>query len=95
MSTNDKPVNGQHRPNSVLDLTELPPARKDRPRLARLRTAWKESWEAGDFLYQSWEEVFQGRHAGWHEIANFLQTSLCLMRQRGARSAARAPQPLE
>ncbi|MFI1293355.1 hypothetical protein ACH4VM_33760 [Streptomyces sp. NPDC020792] len=59
--------------NSIPDLPELLPARKDKPRLARLRTAWKESWEEGGFLYQRWEEVFQARHASWHEIANWIK----------------------
>lgn len=73
--SNDKPINGQHRPNSILDQLELPPARKDKQRLARLRTAWRESWEEGGFLYQRWDELFQARHAGWHEIAVWIRTA--------------------
>ncbi|MFJ8719398.1 hypothetical protein ACIRD9_40535 [Streptomyces violaceus] len=80
MSHNDRQKNGQHRPNSNLDQLELPPAREGKQRLARLRTAWRESWEEGGFLYQRWEELFQARHAGWHEITVFLQTVPCLMR---------------
>jgi hypothetical protein len=53
MSTDDKPVNGQHRPHSILDQVELPPARKGKQRLARLRTTWKQSWQEGGVLYQS------------------------------------------
>ncbi|MEU2743635.1 hypothetical protein ABZ656_52430 [Streptomyces sp. NPDC007095] len=75
MPTNDKPVNGQHRPNSIIDLPELPVAIEDKPRLARLRTAWKESWEEGGFLYQRWEELLKARHAGWHEIANWIKAT--------------------
>ncbi|RSS15364.1 hypothetical protein EF914_29450 [Streptomyces sp. WAC05458] len=52
MSHNDRQMNGQHRPNSILDQLELPPARKGTQRLARLRTAWRKSWEEGGFLHQ-------------------------------------------
>ncbi|MFF4534093.1 hypothetical protein ACFY1P_33090 [Streptomyces sp. NPDC001407] len=75
MSSNDEQMNGQHRPNSILDQLELPQARKDKQRLARLRTAWKESWQEGGFLYQRWEEVFQARHASWHGIANWIKAA--------------------
>ncbi|PWJ02176.1 hypothetical protein DKG34_40140 [Streptomyces sp. NWU49] len=75
MSNNDKQMNGQRRPNSILDQFELPPARKGRQRLTRLRTAWRESWEEGGFLYQRWEEIFQARHAGWHELASWIKTA--------------------
>ncbi|MFF5407887.1 hypothetical protein ACFY8K_34105 [Streptomyces misionensis] len=53
MSSNDRQMNGQPRPNCFLDHLELPPAPKDQQRLARLRAAWKASWEEGGFLYQS------------------------------------------
>ncbi|GAA3372443.1 hypothetical protein GCM10017744_103960 [Streptomyces antimycoticus] len=75
MSHNDRQMNGQHRPNSILDQFELPPAKKGKQRLARLRTAWRESWEEGSFLYQRWEELFQARHASWHEVANWIKTA--------------------
>ncbi|MFE6526078.1 hypothetical protein [Streptomyces sp. NPDC057794] len=78
MSHNDKQMNGQHRPNSIPDQFELPPARKARPRLARLRTAWRESWEQGGFLYQRWQEIYQARHAGWHEVAIWIKTAALL-----------------
>lgn len=80
MSHNDRQMNGQPRPNSILDQLELPPPRKDKQRLARLRTAWRESWDEGGFLYQRWEEVFRARRGSWHEVANFLQTLTYLMR---------------
>ncbi|NEA66951.1 hypothetical protein [Streptomyces sp. SID12488] len=75
MASNDKPINGQHRSNSILDLPELPPGHNDKPRLARLRTAWKESWQEGGFLYQRWDELFQAGHADWHEIAAWIKTA--------------------
>ncbi|MGW2425560.1 hypothetical protein ACWC0C_41045 [Streptomyces sp. NPDC001709] len=75
MSSNDRQMNGQPRPNSILDQLELPPLRKDKARLARLRAAWKKSWEEGGFLYQRWEEVFQARHASWQEIANWIKAA--------------------
>ncbi|MGW7620782.1 hypothetical protein ACWGLG_34095 [Streptomyces antimycoticus] len=75
MSHNDRQMNGQHRPNSILDRFELPPAKNGKQRLARLRTAWRESWEEGGFLYQRWEELFQARHASWHEVANWIKTA--------------------
>ncbi|MGG7569775.1 hypothetical protein [Streptomyces sirii] len=74
MPSNDRQMNGQPRPNNHLDQRELPPAPR-KNKLAQLRAAWKESWQEGGFLYQRWEDVFQARHASWHEIANFLQTS--------------------
>ncbi|MFI2764254.1 hypothetical protein ACH5A3_36285 [Streptomyces echinatus] len=60
MTHNDKPINGQDNP-SFLDLLNqtppVPPAlelegKPGTRRLARLRAAWKESWEEGCFLYQ-------------------------------------------
>lgn len=78
MSSNDRQTNSQHRPNSILDQPELPPARKGKPRLAKLRAAWKESWQEGGFLYQRWEDVFEARHASWHEIATWIKAAALL-----------------
>lgn len=75
MSHNDRQMNGQHRPNSILDQFKLPPAKKSKQRLARLRTAWRESWEEGGFLHQRWEEIGQARHASWHEVAVWIKTA--------------------
>lgn len=75
MSHNDRQMNGQHRPNSILDQFELPPTKKSKQRLARLRTAWRESWEEGGCLHQRWEEIGQARHASWHEVANWIKTA--------------------
>ncbi|MEV7471525.1 hypothetical protein AB0O20_34275 [Streptomyces kronopolitis] len=82
MPTNDKPANGQENPSFFdrLDQTPPPPALEPGGKhgtrlLARLRTAWKESWEEGGFLYQRWEEVFQARHASWHEITTWIKTA--------------------
>ncbi|MEV0694035.1 hypothetical protein [Streptomyces sp. NPDC050388] len=75
MSHNDRQMNGQHRPNNILDQFELSPARKGKQRLTRLRTAWRKSWEEGGFLHQRWEEVGQARHASWHEVANWIKTA--------------------
>ncbi|MGW5098180.1 hypothetical protein ACWEQ1_32225 [Streptomyces nodosus] len=78
MPTNDKPVNGQDNP-PFFDQTPLPPVleldKHGARRLARLRGAWKESWQEGGFLYQRWEEVFQARHGSWHEIANWIKAT--------------------
>lgn len=75
MSHDDRQMNGQHRPNSILDQFELPPAKKGKQRLARLRTAWRKSWEEGGFLHQRWQEVGHARHASWHEIAVWIKTA--------------------
>ncbi|MFE2384395.1 hypothetical protein [Streptomyces misionensis] len=75
MAHNDRHMNGQHHPNSILDQFELPPTKKTKRHLARLRTAWRKSWEEGGFLHQRWEEVGQSRHASWHEIANWIKTA--------------------
>jgi hypothetical protein len=89
MQSDDKPINGQHTnsPNffDLLDQTPPPPVidLEDDPgpkRFARLRTAWDASWKQGGFLYRRWEELSQARYAGFHGMANFLQTSTCLMR---------------
>ncbi|KPI19730.1 hypothetical protein OV450_7833 [Actinobacteria bacterium OV450] len=86
MPKNDKQVNGTDTP-SFLDLfNQLPPdppapeldGQHGAGRLARLRAAWKESWEEGGFLYQRWEEVFQARHGSWHEAATWIKTTLLL-----------------
>ncbi|MEU9706168.1 hypothetical protein [Streptomyces sp. NPDC047981] len=85
MTHNDNPVNGSHDKPTFLDLlNQLPPvppapeldAKHDTGRLAWLRAAWKVSWEEGGFLHQRWEEVFQDRHASWHEAATWIKTSV-------------------
>ncbi|MFC8834870.1 hypothetical protein ACFT8V_16935 [Streptomyces griseoincarnatus] len=83
--TNGQPINGQHTPNfldllnqvpepPVLDLGDKEPGKK---RFARLRAAWDASWEQGGFLYERWEELFQARR-GWHEMANWIKAVLSL-----------------
>lgn len=79
MSSNDRQMNGQHRPNFLHQL-ELPPSgRKGKQRLAKLRTAWRQSWEEGGFLHERWEEVVQARHVSWCEIANWLKAAVLLL----------------
>lgn len=82
MTNNDKPVNGQENPSFFDLIDQMPPppvleldGKHGTRRLARLRAAWKESWEEGGFLYQRWEEVFQARHAGWHEVATWIKAA--------------------
>ncbi|WP_301129080.1 hypothetical protein [Streptomyces cacaoi] len=78
MPHHDKPANGQDTFLDVLDQTPPPPDTKDSPRpkrFARLRAAWKASWEEGGFLHQRWEDVFQARHASWHEVANWIKAA--------------------
>ncbi|WP_333746123.1 hypothetical protein [Streptomyces sp. IBSBF 2950] len=82
MRDNDKPVNGQENPSFFDLIDQMPPppvleleGKHGTRRLARLRAAWKESWEEGGFLYQRWEEVFQARHASWHEVANWIKAA--------------------
>ncbi|MET8724104.1 hypothetical protein [Streptomyces misionensis] len=88
MQSNDKPINGQpingqNSPNflDLLGQTPPPPDAKDRPRpkrFAGLREAWDASWEQGGFLYERWEELFQARRLGWHEMANWIKAMLSL-----------------
>lgn len=86
MQSDDKPVNGQHRPNSpsFLDLLDQTPPPADQPdapgtlRFARLRTAWNASWEQGGFLHGRWEELRQAPQAGWHFMANWIKALLVL-----------------
>ncbi|MFF3558290.1 hypothetical protein ACFYXL_33305 [Streptomyces tsukubensis] len=82
MSRNDKPTNGQDNPSFLDLLNQLPPPTapelEDKPGtmgFARLRAAWKASWEQGGFLYQRWEEVFQARNASRHEVANWIKAA--------------------
>ncbi|MFC4506134.1 MULTISPECIES: hypothetical protein [Streptomyces] len=82
MPTNDKPVNGQDNPSffDLIGQTPPPPVlgldgKHGTRRLAKLRAAWKKSWEEGGFLYQRWEEVFQARRGSWHEIANWIKAA--------------------
>ncbi|CCK32930.1 putative membrane protein (plasmid) [Streptomyces davaonensis JCM 4913] len=82
MPNNDRPVNGQENPSffDLIDQTPPPPVleldtKPSTRRLARLRAAWKESWQEGGFLYQRWEEVFQARHGSWHEAANWIKAA--------------------
>ncbi|WP_060886736.1 hypothetical protein [Streptomyces caniscabiei] len=86
MPANDKPRNGQDRPNGIFDVTELlpPPALQGKERLVRLRTAWKESWKEDGFLHQRWEDLSQARYVSWHELADWIKATgllagLCLV----------------
>ncbi|CAM5677802.1 hypothetical protein [Streptomyces mordarskii] len=75
MQPHDKPINGQH------NQTSPPPDAKHWPRpkrFAGLREAWDASWEQGGFLYERWEELFQARRLGWHEMANWIKAVLSL-----------------
>lgn len=88
MQSNDKPINGQHTNSpsffDLLDQTPPPPLLPDvedvpRPkRFAGLREAWDASWEQGGFLYERWEELFQARRLGWHEMSNWIKAVLSL-----------------
>ncbi|MEV4872865.1 hypothetical protein [Streptomyces syringium] len=88
MQSDDKPINGQHNPNSpsffdLIDQMSPPPVidLEDSPgttRLARLRARWDASWKESGFLHERWEELFQARKAGWHEMANWIKAVLSL-----------------
>ncbi|MGW2952785.1 hypothetical protein [Streptomyces eurythermus] len=88
MQSDDKPVkgqpvNGQHNPNFLDLLNQTPPSpdAKEWPRpkrFAGLRQAWEASWEQGGFLYERWEDLFQARRLGWHEMANWIKAVLSL-----------------
>ncbi|MFG2856707.1 hypothetical protein ACGFZ9_39645 [Streptomyces mirabilis] len=88
MQPNDKPINGQHNPNSpsflnLINQTPPPPLPdvEDVPRANRfagLREAWNASWKQGGFLHERWEEVFQARQVGWHKMANWIKAVLIL-----------------
>ncbi|GGP32336.1 hypothetical protein GCM10018980_68690 [Streptomyces capoamus] len=80
---NGQPINGQDNPNflDLLNQTPPPPDAKDWPRpkrFAGLREAWDASWKQGGFLYERWEELFQARRLGWHEMANWIKAVLSL-----------------
>ncbi|OII64345.1 hypothetical protein BJP40_02185 [Streptomyces sp. CC53] len=80
---NGQPINGQHNPNffDLFNQTPPPPDAKDWPRpkrFAGLREAWNASWKQGGFLYERWEELFQARQLGWHEMANWIKAVLSL-----------------
>ncbi|MFI7501844.1 hypothetical protein ACIBVL_25845 [Streptomyces sp. NPDC049687] len=82
MPSNDEPVNGQDNPSffDLFDQTPPPPVleldgKHGTRRLAKLRAAWKGSWEEGGFLYQRWEEIFQARRGSWHEVANWIKAA--------------------
>ncbi|MDX5570845.1 hypothetical protein PYK79_56580 [Streptomyces sp. ID05-04B] len=83
MTHNDKPINGQENPSFLDLLNQMPPVppapeldgKPGTRRFARVRAAWKASWEEGGFLYQRWEEVFQARHASRHEVANWIKAA--------------------
>ncbi|MEU3620091.1 hypothetical protein ABZ725_48610 [Streptomyces sp. NPDC006872] len=85
MSHNDKPINGQGNPSFLDVLSQTPPTppalepdgKHGTRRLARLRAAWKASWEEGGFLYQRWEEVVQARNGG-HGVANWIKAAALL-----------------
>ncbi|MES5824871.1 hypothetical protein [Streptomyces sp. RG80] len=88
MQSDDKPANSQPSPNGpgildLLDQTPEPPVTDPErdpgtKRFARLREAWKASWEQGGFLYERCEEVFKARNAGWHETAIWIKAALSL-----------------
>ncbi|WP_331759395.1 hypothetical protein [Streptomyces sp. NBC_01579] len=88
MQSDDKPINGQHSPNSpssfdLIDQTPPPPVidledNPGTPRFARLRAAWDTSWKEGGFLHGRWEELRQAPQAGWHGMANWIKALLVL-----------------
>ncbi|MFJ2094696.1 hypothetical protein ACIOEW_36385 [Streptomyces sp. NPDC087901] len=88
MQSDDKPINGQHCPNSpsFLDLLAQTPPPPDidlnedpgTKRFAQLRTGWNASWEQGGFLHGRWEELRQLPQAGWHGMANWIKALLVL-----------------
>ncbi|MGW1620978.1 hypothetical protein [Streptomyces sp. NPDC002172] len=85
MPANDKPVNGQDHPSflDILSQTPSPPVLEldgehDTRRRAKLRAAWKQSWQEGGFLYRRWDEILQARHDSWHEIANWIKAAVML-----------------
>ncbi|WP_236246860.1 hypothetical protein [Streptomyces sp. CC210A] len=78
MQSDDKPINGQRNPSFLVLLghTPPPPDAKDTPRtqrFAEMREAWNASWKPGGYLHERWEELFQARHLGWHEMANWIK----------------------
>lgn len=49
----------------------------DAPRtalLARLVSAWQETWDDCGFLYQRWEDLRQAPELGWHSMATWVKT---------------------
>ncbi|MFI8343950.1 hypothetical protein ACIF8W_28315 [Streptomyces sp. NPDC085639] len=87
MQSDDKPVNGQHAPNTpnffdLLDQATPPPVtgpdKAPGTNLTQLRAAWNASWEQGGFLHGRWEELRQIPQAGWHGMANWIKGLLIL-----------------
>ncbi|MFJ7200913.1 MULTISPECIES: hypothetical protein [unclassified Streptomyces] len=88
MQPDDKPINGQHNPNSpsFLDLLNQTPPPPDTDlnknpgtkRFAQLRAGWNASWEQGGFLHGRWEELRQAPQAGWHGMAHWVKAALGL-----------------
>ncbi|QNT98401.1 hypothetical protein HEP81_08174 (plasmid) [Streptomyces griseofuscus] len=86
MQSDDKPINGQENPSFLDLLNQLPPvspapelnSKPGTQQLARLRAAWRKTWEESGFLYQRWEDLFQARRLGWHEMANWIKALLGL-----------------
>ncbi|MFJ6650564.1 hypothetical protein ACIQPS_33585 [Streptomyces sp. NPDC091290] len=85
MHSDDKPINGHPNPTfpgllhqqpepSVSDLASGPRRR----RLARLSAGGDASWERGGFLHERWEDLFQARRLGWHEMAIWIKAVLSL-----------------
>ncbi|GAA2524425.1 hypothetical protein [Streptomyces longisporus] len=75
----NSPINGQHHPlKDTTDVPEPPPAddTSKEPRFARLHAWWTAAWEEDGFLYRRWEDLFQARHAGWHQMANWIKAVL-------------------
>ncbi|MFE2251822.1 hypothetical protein [Streptomyces lavendulae] len=50
------------------------------PRAQALRAWWADAWNDGGVLHDRWENLRQAPVLGWHGMANFLQTLMCLMR---------------
>ncbi|MGW3652498.1 hypothetical protein [Streptomyces sp. NPDC000878] len=56
----------------------VPRKPKKPSRLAPLRAWWTAAWAEGGVLYRRWDEVFAARHAGWHDMANWIKAVLTL-----------------
>ncbi|MER5509343.1 hypothetical protein ABT052_29000 [Streptomyces sp. NPDC002766] len=84
MQSDDKPINGQHRP-TFPDLLNQPPRpgvdpdkEPGKKRFARFRAGWDASWQEGGFLYERWEDVLQARQLGLRKMAHWIKAVLAL-----------------
>ncbi|WP_415939991.1 hypothetical protein [Streptomyces sp. 039-1] len=78
MPSNDQPTDN-HSQSDSRNKPELGPSTAESARSARLHTAWTKAWKDDGLLSRIWDDLFQLKTAGWHEIANWIKGAALIL----------------